>query len=648
MDKPIPPQEKGALPPLPRQRLLGNSSLSTPVAGMRSIWGLISSYWKSDDKKTAWLLTGALAGATVANIAVDAALGYTVANITNSFVARQFDTNLAINLGLLFGSPIVGEYVMAAKVYYGNRVHMEWRRWMTEKFEAAKKMGNAMYHVRQLPGNVDHPDQAMTQGPDEVAGRITGLGTGLFTSVITLGTFTGVLASLCEKMPVEILGKQYDVVGPHFWYGMGAAVVLGAIQTKMFQHFGKAFDHLNLRQTRKEGSLRTEQLTTFNESAKITAYGAGAVNAHGVKTVFKDVMDNLQDIANTRRRYTFVTGIFNKTSEYAYLAAGGYLYAATRYTWGHGAQITKAVFTLQSSFAWFGASKPALSEAESWAIRMVELAKRLEEAQDPHTFYAQNGNRADIQINDHNRSSLHFKNIVIDNPKTGEPLLHVPDLEIKQGERIMVIGKSGTGKSCLLRIPFEQFYYGTGECLRPQGKKIVLAEPHILDSGTLRANLAFPESPETYSDAQYRHALKQADLSHLVVDLEIEKLKAMMSEEEQAKIERRSYSKLSNGEKQRLICARLLLTKPDVIILDEGFSAMDPALQKKMCRRLVAQLPNATIVVVVHAGNEKLRALFTKVIEVKDGELEVRQTEILDPKPLPFRKPPLTELRLLH
>lgn len=614
---------------IPRQRLLGDSSLGTPVAGMRSAWGLISAFWRSDQKKKAWLLTGALAAATVADIAVNAGVGYIVANVTNAFQSHTFDLGFAFNMAGLFLSPFASSAALAKKVYMGNIVDMEWRRWLFGQFESAKKMGNAMYHVRQLPGNVDHPDQAITQGPIEVAARVTGLGTGLFTSGITILTFTGVMLSLCEKMPIDMLGQQFNAPGPHFWFGMGAALLLGTLQTRLFNHFGKPFDKLNLRQTRKEGALRTEQLTTFNESGKIVGYGDKAVEAHNVRKIFQDVMSNLKDLATTRQKYTFATDTFNKETGAAYLAIGGYLFAATKYSWGQALQITMAINTLQTSCAWFGASKPSISEAESWVIRMVELAKRLEEAQNPHTFYAQNGNRADIHIHEHDKSSLLFKNIVIDNPKTNQPTLTVPELEIEQGERIMVIGKSGTGKSCLLKIPFEQYYYGEGECFRPRDKKMTLAEPHILDSGTLRANLAFPESPEAYTDAEYKDALEYAELGHLVAELEAERNYARLTEEELGAIEKRNYSKLSNGEKQRLICARIMLNSPDIVVLDEGFSAMDPALQMEMCRHLMERLPNATIIAVVHAGNETLQPLFNKTLEVKDGVIATTEVPTL-------------------
>lgn len=90
--------------------------------------------------------------------------------------------------------------------------------------------------------------------------------------------------------------------------------------------------------------------------------------------------------------------------------------------------------------AYLGVVRPQLSLAKMWATRITQMAQRIESAQDPHSFYAQDGHRADIYIEDHERSSILFRDLVIDDTKTRQPLLTIPELEIEQGERCLITG----------------------------------------------------------------------------------------------------------------------------------------------------------------------------------------------------------------
>ena len=103
--------------------------------------------------------------------------------------------------------------------------------------------------------------------------------------------------------------------------------------------------------------------------------------------------------------------------------------------------------------------------------------------------------------------------------------------------------------------------------------------------GDLRAVISYPAEAGTYSDDEIRSALDTVSLGHLGSRLD--------EVADWAKI-------LSPGEQQRIAFARVLLTKPKVVFLDESTSALDEGQEFALYRALRTQLPDCIVVSVSH------------------------------------------------
>jgi putative ATP-binding cassette transporter len=103
--------------------------------------------------------------------------------------------------------------------------------------------------------------------------------------------------------------------------------------------------------------------------------------------------------------------------------------------------------------------------------------------------------------------------------------------------------------------------------------------------GTLRRAVTYPKPAEDFTVEEVGKALERVGLGHLVERLE--------DEEPWDQI-------LSGGEKQRIAFARLLLHRPEIVVLDEATAALDPASQDKMMEILTEDLGATTIVSVGH------------------------------------------------
>jgi vitamin B12/bleomycin/antimicrobial peptide transport system ATP-binding/permease protein len=168
----------------------------------------------------------------------------------------------------------------------------------------------------------------------------------------------------------------------------------------------------------------------------------------------------------------------------------------------------------------------------------------------------------------------------------GTAVVKDAEVTIAPGERVLVAGESGTGKSTLVRAVAGLWPWGRGSVEVARGARVMLMPQRAyVPVGSLRKATTYPEAPESKDDTQIVDALTLAGLGHL---------KQRLDEEgpwDQT---------LSGGEKQRLAFARIFLHRPDIIVLDEATSALDPNSQDKLMALLTEQLAGTTVVSVGH------------------------------------------------
>ena len=168
----------------------------------------------------------------------------------------------------------------------------------------------------------------------------------------------------------------------------------------------------------------------------------------------------------------------------------------------------------------------------------------------------------------------------------GTAVVKDAEVVIARGERVLVAGESGTGKSTLVRAIAGLWPWGKGHIQVEAGAKMLLMPQRAyVPVGTLRRAVTYPLPAEDRDIAEIARALKLVGLEHLVDRIG-----------EDAPWDQI----LSGGEKQRLAFARILLHRPDIVVLDEATSALDPASQDKMMELLTTELGATTIVSVAH------------------------------------------------
>ena len=185
----------------------------------------------------------------------------------------------------------------------------------------------------------------------------------------------------------------------------------------------------------------------------------------------------------------------------------------------------------------------------------------------------------------------------------GPAVLRGVDLRLLPGEWVGLAGRTGSGKSSLLRlIPrLEDAESGTvllwGRDVRAwglrelRGRVAMVSQEPFLFSETVLENAAFSHDGEAAERlAEAVAAARSADFHATAVDLP-QGYDTLLGEK---------GVNLSGGQKQRLALARALFTKPDLLLLDDAFSAVDTATEERIVSALRRDLPRTAVLMVSH------------------------------------------------
>ncbi|MCK8047343.1 ATP-binding cassette domain-containing protein [Shewanella sp. 1CM18E] len=193
---------------------------------------------------------------------------------------------------------------------------------------------------------------------------------------------------------------------------------------------------------------------------------------------------------------------------------------------------------------------------------------------------------------------LAIENLIVE--FDGKIALNLDRLAIKEGEKIAVVGRSGSGKSTLIHHIYELMRPQAALCSQRQGLVENLSVFHnIFMGGLQRHNWLYNLVNLAYPLQKNRHAI-----TLITNDLELD---CTINQ---------TVIHLSGGQRQRVALARSLYQYQDVFIGDEPFSALDPAMGRRLLGHVLQQ--HKTVIMVLHDSNMALE-YFDRVIGLHDG-----------------------------
>lgn len=198
------------------------------------------------------------------------------------------------------------------------------------------------------------------------------------------------------------------------------------------------------------------------------------------------------------------------------------------------------------------------------------------------------------------RGTLEFRNVSFRYPGTKHDQLSDISFKAERGETVAVIGATGSGKTTLVNLvvrfydPTEGSVLIDGEDVRRYSFEALynrigfVTQRAVLFSGTIADNVRFGRCACERSDEDLLKALDMAEASEFVAQKE----GGLLAEIAQA------GKNVSGGQKQRLSIARALARKPDILVFDDSFSALDYKTDAKLRRNLKREASEVTKLVV--------------------------------------------------
>lgn len=579
----------------PRRRLLLNR-----------FWQSAREFWSLKNDRASWGFSGAVLVAIIFSLVT--AYGMNIWNraVFDALERRDAATVLYWSM---FYLPLlcISVCLVVAQVYARMMLQLRWRVWLNDHVLDRWVAKGRFYQLNILDGDHANPEyriaddiRVATEAPVELAAGIT-------TAVLSATTFIVVLWSIGGSISFEAGGRTWTVPG----FLVIAAVLYALVASWSMTVIGRGFVVAAEKKSQAEATYRYS-LTRLRENGESIAVLHGEpVERGAIDRQMSVVQRSWREIC----RQTMRTTIVSQTSGYVawilpiILCAPKFLDGSM--SLGQVMQAASAFTTVQFAFNWLVDNYPRLSEWSASASRVASLLRSLDSLDGAE----QNTER--IARAETTGTALRLCNLTV-TLKDGTVVAKGINAEVSRGDRVLISGESGTGKSTLVRAIAGLWPWGSGRIEIERGARMLLMpqRPYI-PVGALRHAVTYPLDAERHELADIATALELVGLDYLV---------PRISEEAQWD------QMLSGGEKQRLAFARILLHRPEIVVLDEATSALDPLSQDQMMELLACELAASTIISVSH--RPELEAFHTRRITLErrsNGARMVADERLRDP-----------------
>jgi putative ATP-binding cassette transporter len=559
-------------------------------------WISARGFWGKNGDRLAWILSMGLLVLIVANVGFQ--YGINVWNRAIFDAIEKHDSATVFYLSAVFFPLAIGSVVLGmVQVVTRMGIQRRWRAWLTNSVVSRWLTNGRYYQLNLVGGDHQNPEYRIAEDLRVATDSPVDFAAGVTSAFLSATTFIVVLWTIGGALTVTVAGSTVTIPG----FLVIAAVLYAAIASGSIMTIGRGFVQVSEDKNQAEADYRYTLTRVRENGESIALLGGEQEERDGIDRTFGKVLRQWARLAGQHMRTTLVSQGSSLIAPVVPVLLCAPKFLDGSMTLGQVMQAASAFTIVQTAFGWLVDNYPRLADWNACARRIASLMMSLdglERAERGDGVGRIDRGETDGEV----ILSLQDLSVTLDD---GTAVVGEAEVAIEPGERLLVAGESGTGKSTLVRAIAGLWPWGGGSInLHPDRRLFMLPQKPYVPQGTLRRAAAYPAAAEDWTVEQIGEALDKVGLAHLKDKIE----------------EDGPWDQtLSGGEKQRLAFARLFLHNPDIIVLDEATSALDEKSQDKMMELVTKELPKATVVSVGHRA--ELEAFHSRkiVLERRKG-----------------------------
>jgi vitamin B12/bleomycin/antimicrobial peptide transport system ATP-binding/permease protein len=559
----------------------------------RQFWRITGDYFKGRQSLPVWGSFGLLLVLVISEVRIEVLLSY-YSNDLYSALQAAFQGagagNAAVrNSGVHGFWMAIWTFCVLATVhviqvildiYLMQQFIISWRVWLTHRLTGDWLHGMAYYRGRFIDHTIDNPDQRIQQDIDIFT---TGVGWehnhpsyhtkntlvfGAVGSVVSVFSFAGILWHLSGKLTLFGVSIHKAL----FW----VVIAYVAVATVVAFGIGHRLIRLSFRNEVYNAAFRYALVRLRDAAEAVGFYRGERAEEAQLNRRFAAIIDNYRRYV--RRTIGFLgwnTAVGQAIVPLPFILQAPRLFAGA-IKLGGVMQSSKAFTSMLDSLSFFRNAYERFASYRAAILRLNGLIDANDKSRElPELTAATSGD-----------GSVELVDVEVRTP-SGVQLIEPVALRLDPGESLVITGRSGSGKTTLLRSLAQLWPFASGTLRHPgeEHETMFLSQLPYVPLGDLREVVSYPAFGGDIPDSELQSALTEVALPHLCDRLD----------------EVRDWAKvLSPGEQQRIGFARIVLTKPKAVFLDESTSALDEGLEYTLYELIRRECPDTIVVSVSH------------------------------------------------
>ena len=533
---------------------------------------LAGGFWRGTTAKRAWGLTIALGAALLLSTAATVGLNRWQRWFFDALERKDTETAgwaVLVFFGIIAAMAAIGVAIVLSR----EALQVHWRAWLVERLVGFWIGKNRFYQLAATHAEPDNPEYRISDDTRWATEPLVDIVIGLFSAIIGATAFIAILWSVGGDYTLQ-LGT---VAIPIPAYMVVMALLYGGVASGLMLWIGRALVGCVAAKNAAEGEFRFA-LMRVRENAESVALTGGAPNEEkALRGLYGNVVTRWIEIVRQHGRITWVTNASGPMIPIVPLLFAAPKYFAGELSLGQVVQLATAFVQVQLAISWIVDNYSRLSEWFASARRVmdvVEAAGALDER------LGRLGSQR-ISLGTSTDGYVKIEGLQVMDAD-GQAIVAAERIVVSRGEHAHIYGSTSAGKSSLVRALSGLWPWGRGRIEIPEHARVmVVPQKPYVPMGTLRNALLYPDIGIQVASGEVEEALRDAGLGHLTGRLDQTE---------------RWDQVLGNGERQRLCVARVLIHRPDVVILDDAMAALDEAAQAEIEARIADRLGSSTLI----------------------------------------------------